>query len=238
MACSDRAIAIQQGVYGMASNIQRMLLVTNHHLFRECLANGVTARIPRLKIDTAETVKQGISLCECQSHAVAVFDADPPDPLSPEMSRKFKQRNQTTDLIIVGRRRSEDEVIAFLEAGATDVRIRDSESFDDFCEAIQSTLRGRVHHRPERTLALFSHLQRLSAEVSRIKAIDTLVLTNREMEILRLLDEGQTNKQIAKKLHISLHTVKNHVHRIIEKLPVSNWTLANFHFNPNWTMTC
>ena len=59
-------------------------------------------------------------------------------------------------------------------------------------------------------------------EVARIKSIDTLILTDREMEILRLLDEGKSNKQIAKLLHISLHTVKNHVHRILEKLQVTN----------------
>lgn len=58
--------------------------------------------------------------------------------------------------------------------------------------------------------------------MSRLSLIDTLALTDREMEILRLVDEGRSNKQIAKALHISLHTVKNHVHRILEKLQVSN----------------
>ena len=47
-------------------------------------------------------------------------------------------------------------------------------------------------------------------------------LTDREMEILKLVDEGKSNKDIAKLLHISLHTVKNHVHRILEKLKVGN----------------
>ena len=164
-----------------------------------------------------------------------MFDADPPDPFTPAMTRKFKQMHKTTEVIIVGRRRCEDEVIAFLEAGATDFRITDSESLDDFCEAIRSTLRGEVNHQPERTRALFSRLQKLSAEVSRIKAIDTVVLTNREMEILRLLDEGQSNKQIAKDLFISLHTVKNHVHRILEKLHVSNRREAvHLAYNNGW----
>lgn len=114
------------------------------------------------------------------------------------MTRKFKQKHKATEIVIVGRFRSEDEVIAFLEADASDFRIIDSESLDDFYEAVQSTLQGEIDHQPERTRALFARLQKLSAEVSRIKTIDTMVLTDREMEILRLLDEGQSNKQIAK----------------------------------------
>ena len=219
----------------MASNVQRMLLVTNHDLFRDCLVSGLAARIPRLAIDTAEAVKQGYELCHSQEYTLAVFDADPPDPFSPAMTRKFKQKHKATEVVIVGRYRREDEVIAFLEAGASDFRITDSESLDDFCEAMQSTLRGEVNHQPERTRALFARLQKLSAEVSRIKTIDTMVLTDREMEILRLLDEGQSNRQIANALHISLHTVKNHVHRILEKLQVSNRREAvHLAYNNGW----
>lgn len=219
----------------ISSKEEKVLLVTNHHLFRECLANGLTARTPALAVDTAETVRQGNELCESCDYMLVVFDADPPDPFSPAMARRFKQKYPATEVIVVGRCRSEEEVIEFLEAGASDFRVIDSESLDEFCEAIQSTLRGKVSHRPERTRALFDRLRKLSTEVSRIKAIDTMVLTDREMEILQLLDEGQSNKQIALALHISLHTVKNHVHRILEKLQVNNRREAvHLAYNHGW----
>ena len=219
----------------MVSSEKRLLLVTNHHLLRECLVNGLVSRVPQLAVDTAETPAQGCQLCQTHEHTVAVFDADPPDPFSPAMTRAFKQKHTATNVVIVGRYRGEDEIIAYLEAGASDFRITDTESLDDFCTAMQTTLRGEINHRPERTRALFARLQKLSAEVSRIKTIDTMVLSNREMEILRLLDEGQSNKQIAKSLHISLHTVKNHVHRILEKLQVSNRREAvHMAYNNGW----
>ena len=213
----------------------QLLLVTNHDLFRECLANGLTARTPDLAVHSAATVQRGYELCESREYTLAVFDADPPDPFSPAMIREFKQRHTATEVILVGRCRNEDEVIEFLEAGASDFRVTDSESLDEFCDAIQSTLRGEVTHQPERTRALFARLRKLSAEVSRIKAIDTMLLTDREMEILELLDEGQSNKQIAQALHISLHTVKNHVHRILEKLQVNNRREAvHLAYNNGW----
>ena len=86
----------------MASNVQRMLLVTNHDLFRDCLVSGLATRIPRLAIDTAEAVKQGYELCDSQEYTLAVFDADPPDPFSPAMTRVAERRVVITGTICEG----------------------------------------------------------------------------------------------------------------------------------------
>lgn len=219
----------------MSTKNPRLLFVAYHNLFRECLVNGLAARLRSLVIDTAETVSEGLQLCDNQEYTLAVFDADPPDNFPPAMARRFKKRHPGTQLVVVGGSRSEEEIIAFLEAGASDFRLTDSESLDEFCAAMESTLRGEFNHHPGRTRALFARLQKLSAEVSRIQRIDTMVLTDREMEILRLLDEGHSNKQIARELHISLHTVKNHVHRILEKLQVRNRREAvHLAYNNGW----
>jgi len=202
---------------GVISKESRLLLVSHQHLFRECLVNGLLSRIPMLEIETAETSSQGFARCDADEFVLAIFDADPPDPFSPALTRKFKEKHRATHIVIVGRFRDEEAVIGYLEAGACDFRISDTESLDDFSTAVDNILQGRINHDPDRTRALFARLQRLSTEVSRMRTIDTSVLTDREMEILRLVDEGQSNKQIAKGLHISLHTVKNHVHHILQK---------------------
>lgn len=162
-----------------------------------------------------------------------VFDVDGLPTFSPTETRKFTQRFARTVVLIVGRCRHETEAISYLESGATDFRIADSESLDQFCDVIERAISGEICHGPERTRAIFTRLQQLSAEVSRISAMDTLVLTDRELEILLLVDEGQSNKQIARSLRISLHTVKNHVHRILEKLQVSNRREAAYLANSN-----
>ena len=62
-----------------------------------------------------------------------------------------------------------------------------------------------------------------------------MVLTRRESEILELIAAGLSNKEIAKDLHLSLHTVKNHVHRILEKLEVkSRYEAIRFTHKTPW----
>jgi DNA-binding NarL/FixJ family response regulator len=179
-------------------------------------------QLPNVLIETTETVKQAHLVCERASNVLVVFDIDGLPKFSPSETRNFTRRFSGTTVFIVGRCRHEEDAIAYLEAGAADFRMADSESLEQFCDVIDRALRGEIRHGPERTRAIFARLQHLAAEVSRIKVMDTMVLTDREMEILKFVDEGQSNKQIAKALHISLHTVKNHVHRILEKLEVSN----------------
>jgi NarL family two-component system response regulator LiaR len=199
-----------------------VLLVTSQALFRECLTSAIRSHISNVTIQTAATAEQAYEFCERSSNLVVVFDVDGLPAFTPTETREFTQRFAATTVLIVGRFRHEHDAISYLEAGATDFRIADSESLEQFCGVIERAMRGEVFHGPERTRAIFARLQQLSAEVSRIHMIDSMVLTDRELEILRLVDEGRSNKCIAKALHISLHTVKNHVHRILEKLKVSN----------------
>lgn len=217
----------------MSSLKSTVLIVTSQSLFRECLSSAIHSQIPDVVIETVETAKQACDHCEQIANVLAVFDVDGLHGFSPAETRKFMQRFARTMVLIVGRCRHESEAIAYLEAGATDFRIADSESLVQFCDVIERALRGEISHEPERTRAIFTRLQQLSAEVSRISAMDTLVLTDREMEILYLVNEGQSNKQIAKSLRISLHTVKNHVHRILDKLSVTNRREAAYLANSN-----
>jgi NarL family two-component system response regulator LiaR len=199
-----------------------VLLVTSQSLLRECLKTSIRARSPGVVIETAENVQQARAVCQRVADLLVVLDVDGLTTFSPAETSRFVQQFPRAVVLIVGRCHHEDDAIAYLEAGAVDFRVADSESLDEFCDAIERAIQGDVRHGPERTRAVFSRLRQLSAEVSRINLMDSLVLTDREMEILRLVDEGRSNKQIAKALHISLHTVKNHVHRILEKLQVSN----------------
>jgi DNA-binding NarL/FixJ family response regulator len=178
--------------------------------------------MPDLQIASAVSVIEAASVCEKAGGLVVIFDLEGLSSFSPAETQSFTRRFKNAVVIIVGRNDKDNEATEYLEAGATDFRIADSESLSQFCDIIERSQRGETCYGPERTRAIFARLQQLSKEVSRINSMDNLILTNREMEILQFVDEGRSNKQIAVKLHISLHTVKNHVHRILEKLHVTN----------------
>lgn len=113
---------------------------------------------------------------------------------------------------------AESEIVDWAEAGAWSYVTRDA-SIPELVEAAESAVRGEVRLSPRVAGSLFRRVSRLASEVRVAPAHDQL--TAREREIVGLIDEGLSNKEIAARLFIELATVKNHVHNILEKLNVA-----------------
>ncbi len=114
----------------------------------------------------------------------------------------------------------EREVIAFAEAGASGYVPLDG-SMEDLMAVIESVSRGETLCSPGIAATLFHRVAVLAHE----RRLETR-LTARELDVLRLIEEGRSNKEIAGALCIELSTVKNHVHNILEKLNVHRRTEA------------
>jgi two-component system, NarL family, nitrate/nitrite response regulator NarL len=113
---------------------------------------------------------------------------------------------------------SESEILAVAEAGIAGFVTLDA-SVDELVAAIESVARGEALCSPSVAAALIRRLASLARSGQGTSPIGPL--TTREREILELIDEGFSNKQIAQRLRIELPTVKNHVHHILVKLGVS-----------------
>jgi two-component system nitrate/nitrite response regulator NarL len=112
---------------------------------------------------------------------------------------------------------TEDEVIAWAEAGVAGYLLR-GDSLADLVAVIHSVARGETLCSPRVAATLLRRVAKLATE-RQLHAAPTH-LTTREREVLQLVDEGLSNKQIARRLSIEVRTVKNHVHHILEKLQV------------------
>jgi DNA-binding NarL/FixJ family response regulator len=121
-----------------------------------------------------------------------------------------------TGVVVLGIVEHEREVIAFAEAGVAAYVTLD-EPLERLLRTISDIASGDTMCSPRITRILLRHVAALAGERERT-ARRTVHLTRREVEILRLVGEGLTNKQIAAALTIELPTVKNHVHHILEKL--------------------
>jgi two-component system, NarL family, nitrate/nitrite response regulator NarL len=121
-------------------------------------------------------------------------------------------------VVALGVSESEAEVIAWAEAGVAGYLFK-AESIGDLFAIIQGVARGEVLCPPRITAALLRRVAVLAAE--RRPVPEATRLTAREREILELVDEGLSNKEIARRLSIEVRTVKNHVHNILEKLQVN-----------------
>lgn len=133
----------------------------------------------------------------------------------------------TTAVVVIGASDDEAGIAACAEAGAAGYHLR-SESVDELLALIRRVADGKPAHSPRVSAVLLRRLSALAAQ--RRVVTKKLVLTAREVEVLRLLEMGLSNRDIAAHLSIAVHTVKNHVHSVLTKLGVSTRSEAAARF--------
>ena len=113
----------------------------------------------------------------------------------------------------------EAEIIAAAEAGVSGLHLK-SESFDHLLTLLSHAREGRAQCSAEVSAILIRRVYAFASQPNPDSTTDSL--TARELEILKLLEQGLTNQQIATRLSVTVHTVKNHVHSLLTKLGVSS----------------
>jgi DNA-binding NarL/FixJ family response regulator len=123
---------------------------------------------------------------------------------------------------------SQSDIVEFVEAGASGFILKDA-TVKEFLGTIRSVLHGQKVLPPSLTDSLFSHVVELALRKSKGKKTSAVKMTKREREIIALIADGLSNKEIAFRLNIATHTVKSHVHNVMEKLALhSRLQIAKF----------
>ncbi|HEU5091676.1 MAG TPA: response regulator transcription factor, partial [Nitrospira sp.] len=120
--------------------------------------------------------------------------------------------------------------------GAAGYLLIDS-SLDDLIGNIKAVMNGETLCSPRVASLAFDRVSALTRQIESRQVVDKARLTKRETEIVRLIDEGLTNKEIAVHLHIEVSTVKNHVHNILDKLHLHNRYSAVKHIKAQASLT-
>lgn len=139
------------------------------------------------------------------------------------LTEKVTSDEGSTRIVVLGLTAAKYQVLKFVEAGA-DGYVLKHHSVEELIKRIRAVKNDKAVVSPKIAGALIDRLSELAQLFSEVEAIldQPADLTPREGEILELIGEGMTNREIAEALHIQLGTVKNHVHNILEKLDVSN----------------
>ena len=120
-------------------------------------------------------------------------------------------------VIVMGLLPAQEDVANYVRAGASGFIMKDA-SFEDFFATIRAVAGGAEILPPALTNSLFTQIARNAVDGNRARVLEAVRLTNREHQVIDLLAEGLSNKEIATRLHIAVHTVKSHVHNVLEKL--------------------
>ncbi len=139
------------------------------------------------------------------------------------LTSKVMEAELPAKVVVLGLAESEAEILRYVEVGAAGYVLKD-DSVDELLRNIRAIHRGEAVVSPEIAAALMSRVTELAQLFTDVDvgAGANPELTDREQEILGLISQGMTNREIADELIIEVGTVKNHVHNILNKLNVSS----------------
>ena len=200
----------------------RLLIVDDHEIARAGLRALLATELTWRVVGEATNGKEGIALCRSLAPAVVLMDMRMPDMDGIAATRAILAEQPATRIIITTMYEDPDYMQRALEAGAVGYVLKDA-TRQVLIDAVRQAMRGEFPLHQELASQL---LRRLTVGALQASPNGPQQLTTRELDVLRLLPQGLTNRQIAERLYISLGTVKLHVERILAKLEVGDRTQA------------
>ena len=192
-----------------------------NRLFRECLVS-VLSDVPQFEVSEVDHAAGGyLELIEAQPPDVLLVGLHLPGQKAVEFARHVRQNLTTTKVLLLARGNSEESLYECFGAGVHGCVLEES-SLAGLQGAIEAVVRGETFCSPQLVYAMFQRLSETARRSRWQDCVQSLEVTPREMEIVHLIAERLSNKEIAKRLSLSLYTVKNHVHNIVEKLHVED----------------
>jgi DNA-binding NarL/FixJ family response regulator len=197
----------------------RVLLVDDHDLFRTGLRNLLADQGVDV-VGEAQTGAEALGLVRDLAPDVVVMDLNMPGMTGVEATRQINVLAPLTRVLVLTISDQDADVLDAILAGASGYLLKDS-SIQDLLQGIRSAAIGEALISPHIAAKV---LQRVRATSSSPEIADTIraELSDREVEVLKLIANGTDNAQIAAELHISPKTVKNHISNILMKLQIDN----------------
>ena len=196
----------------------RTLVVADTRLYRDGLSHALASVAEIDVVATARGPKEALARIAELRLAIALVDTGGADGTA--AVRALADGAPELDILALAVPEREAEIVMLAEAGVAGYVTRDA-SLEDLVAAVSSVARGETLCSPRVAATLFRRVAALAAEQRFSEALPLLRLTRRERQIVDLIADGLSNKEIASRLQIEFATVKNHVHHILEKLQVS-----------------
>ncbi len=195
----------------------KVYIVDDHPFVREGLKTFLGTQQGIELVGEAGSGEEALAEIQTLQPEIVVVDLHLPGMGGVELTRKIHELCFNTKVIILSSFSEEDEVVDAIEAGAISYLLKDSSPVK-LVEAIRAAQLGEPLLHPRIAKKLMQRVRRTEPAGEQ--------LTTKEKEVLALLTQGRTNKEIASELYVSATTIKSHVSSILRKLEVNDRTQA------------
>jgi two-component system response regulator NreC len=193
-----------------------ILLADDHKITREGLRSLLEKQPDMEVIAEAEEGHKAVRLVREMHPDIAIMDVTMPDLNGIEATQKIVSECPNVKVIALSMHSDTLFVTEMLKSGASGYLLKDC-AFEELTRAIHTVLDGKIYLSPAISdVVVDGYLHRLSEDDS----VDSDVLSHREREVLQMLAEGKSTKQVALKLHISIKTVETHRRQTMHKLDI------------------
>ncbi|MEI6331841.1 MAG: response regulator [Pseudanabaena sp.] len=214
----------------------RVVLIEDHDLTRMGMKIALQQQGELVFVGEAATGAEGVSLVNSQHPDVAIVDLGLPDMDGVEVTRQIKaaaiESGRATKVLILTLTDSQETVLAAFAAGADSYCIKDISS-ENLVQALKLTSEGNSWIDPAIASIVLQQVRRReatveidAAEADYKQVLAATPLTERELEVLSEIVNGNSNAEIAERLYITVGTVKTHVRNILNKLCADDRTQA------------
>jgi DNA-binding NarL/FixJ family response regulator len=197
----------------------RLLIADDHTLFRQGMAMLLSVQSHMTVVAETSNGSEAVDACAALKPDLVLMDISMPGLSSFEAVRQIRKAHPQTKVLFLSMYDDEDYLNQALESGASGYLVKDTPA-QELVAAIHAVARGGTHLSPRLLNHLVDDFRGRSKVEGKLSRFQTL--TTREIEVLKVLAEGQSVKEIAVALDVSVKTVEAHKFNLMRKLDIHN----------------
>ncbi len=199
----------------------KLLLIEDNRLLREGLAELLMKQPDMTVVETVGNGENILKIMNKHKPGIILLDLGLRNRSSMNLVKLLKKNFNYVKIIMMDLIPVQADVFEFVQEGVSGFILKDA-TVTEFLKTIRSVAKGFQILPRNLTGSLFSQIVDHAVNGSKSSELmESVRMTKREREVIELISEGNTNKEIAQILHLSTYTVKSHVHNILEKLALS-----------------
>jgi DNA-binding NarL/FixJ family response regulator len=198
----------------------KVLIADDHPIVREGLSATLSAEPDMTVVGEATNGIEAVEMSLTTKPDVILIDLRMPVLDGATAMQRIRAQNRAVKFIVLTTYDTEEYVFKAIQAGAQSYLLKDVPS-DEIVEAIRNIVSGKSVIEPAIANRVLERFSQMMGQVSQLR-----ILSDREIEVLKLMAKGEYNREIAATLNISESTVKTHIQSIFQKLDVKSRTEA------------